>query len=499
MTAVRPRRLTTVLEPDPGRVLARPFVPGEWSGTAGTSRVAAVIGRVLAIADDDVRPVLDAVRALFSDRHRDLDAILLRHGRMLQAAHDDLAGVTVDRLRLVGAYFTQEYAVEAAALTNPSMVPAPGAGPGADGTARFVLSARAIGEGHISSIVFHTGVIDAGGDVRMDPVSGHLVGATRTDTLYDRALFGRQLETAGADAGVVAAVMGHLPDRFSMEELESWLRAFAGHQPDESATHEVVRLSHWLASANYTAVFPEDSEIGDRVLFPSGPTESRGMEDARFVRFADDGVVRYYATYTAYDGFTIRPQLIHTADFVTFRIATLNGVREETKGMALFPRRVGGRYVALTRPDRESIAVATSDHPREWGAGSTVVWRPGSTTWDLVQLGNNGSPIETEAGWLVLTHGVGPMRRYVLGAMLLDLDDPTRPLGYLPEALLTPSQDQRDGYVPNVVYSCGGMLHGNCLVVPYGFSDSGTGIATFDLDAVLDRLTGEGAARVHAA
>lgn len=496
--AVHPERLTAVLEPDPRRVLARPFIPGEWGGPAGTSRVATVIDRVLAIPEGDIAQLLAQVHARFAGRHRDLDAVLERHGAL--GLMPDGPAVPADRMRLLGAYFTQEYAVEGAALTNPSMVAAPDVGDAAPGELPFVMSVRAIGEGHISSIVFRTGVLDGSGGVRIDDVNGQVVGATRREPQYDRVLFGRQLIAAGADHGVVASVMGHLPGRFSMEQLESWLRAFIAHPSDDPVTHEVIRLSHWLASANYIAAFPDDSQIGDRVLFPAGPTESRGMEDARFVRFLDeDGSVRYFATYTAYDGFTIRPQLIETADFTSFRISTLNGVRDQTKGMALFPRRIDGHFVALTRPDRESIAVATSDHPREWVRDPTIVWRPGTTTWDLVQLGNNGSPIETEAGWLVLTHGVGAMRRYVLGALLLDLQDPTRPLGYLPHALLEPSDAERDGYVPNVVYSCGGLVHGGRLVVPYGFSDVGTAIATFPLDEVLDRLTTVGRRQLDAA
>jgi predicted GH43/DUF377 family glycosyl hydrolase len=326
--------------------------------------------------------------------------------------------------------------------------------------------------------------------VQVDRPGRFVVDGTSVDTVYDRAMFQRELIEEGADEDLTAFVMGRIPPQFTANELESWLHALDGYQFGAAAVHEIVRLSHWLVSSNYSASFPEDTAISERLLFPVGPAESRGMEDARFVRFVDDdGTVRYFATYTAYDGFTIRPQLIETSDFASFRISTLNGVRDQTKGMALFPRRIGGRYVALTRPDRESIAVAMSDDPREWVLDPTTVWRPGTTTWDLVQLGNNGSPIETRAGWLVLTHGVGPVRRYVLGALLLDLDDPTRPLGYLPQALLEPSEDERDGYVPNVVYSCGGLVHGDRLVVPYGFSDIGTAVATFPLDELLDRLT----------
>jgi predicted GH43/DUF377 family glycosyl hydrolase len=488
MTALRPHRTKAVLRPDPRRVLARSFIPGEWASVQGTSRVGAVVDRVLAIPDEDVDGLLAGIRDTFGARHRDFDAILQRHAATVQE-HAKGAHLSDERVCLLGAYFTQEYAVEGAALTNPSIVAAPDAdGAGPDELA-FILSARAIGEGHISSITFRTGVLDGEGEVRMDTPTGFVLAGTRREPAYDREIFGRQLIRAGADPDVVAQMTRHLPSMFSMDQLETWLRAFMDHHGFGSVVHEVVRLSHWLASANYIVTYPPRSAHDERVIFPSGPTESRGMEDARFVRFVDDdGTIRYLATYTAFDGFQIRPQLIDTPDFTTFRISTIHGVRERTKGMALFPRMIGGRYVTLIRPDHESIAVSSSDHLREWETPAQSVWRP-STPWDLIQLGNNGSPIETEAGWLVLTHGVGPMRRYVMGALLLDLDDPARPLGYLPHALLEPSEGERNGYVPNVVYSCGGLVHDGRLVVPYGFSDVGAGIATFALDPLLDRLT----------
>lgn len=480
---------STVLRPDASRVLARPFLPGEWGVVRGDSRVDDIIARVMAIPERDLGDVLAGIVDRFAGRHDDLVAVLDRHAAIV-AAHVALGRMSPDRVRLLGAYFTQEYAVEGAALTNPSLVAAPDLLPAAPGALPFVLSLRAIGEGHLSSIVFRTGTVDADGGVQVQPATPHLTAGTRTEPAYDRVLFARQLVAAGAAADVADSMTRHLPEQFSTDQLESWLHAFMERHAIGSEVHEAVRLSHHLASANYLVDFDPDTTINQRVLFPSGPTESRGMEDARFVRCTDDdGRPRFRATYTAYDGFEIRPQLIETDDFTSFRIATINGVRPPAKGMALFPRRVGGRVVALTRPDHESIAVSVSDHPREWDVEQVTVWRPGSAPWDLIQLGNCGSPIETPAGWLVLTHGVGPLRRYALGALLLDLEDPTRPLGYLHEALLEPLEAQRDGYVPNVVYSCGGLVHGDRLVVAYGIADQATGFATFDLPTLLERLT----------
>ena len=251
---------------------------------------------------------------------------------------------------------------------------------------------------------------------------------------------------------------------------------------------ETTRFLHWLASSNYRVSFPSSTEISERVLFPSGPTESQGMEDARFVRFVDDdGAVTYYATYTAFDGHQILPQLIETSDFAHFRIATLTGHAAQNKGIAIFPRRIDGNYVALSRQDNVNNFVMTTTDIRVWRE-TTLIQEP-KQPWELMQLGNCGSPLETEAGWLVITHGVGPMRQYTLGALLLDIDDPTRVIGHLREPLLSPSDDEREGYVPNVVYSCGSLMHRGHLVVPYGYADVGARVAAIDVDELLTRLT----------
>ena len=286
------------------------------------------------------------------------------------------------------------------------------------------MSLRAIGEGHLSSIEFRSGVVDADAAVRLDTPSGYATTGEPTP--------------GGA--------------------------------------------------SNYRTSFPASIDISERVLFPSGPTESHGMEDARFVRFVDDdGAVTYFATYTAFDGHQIVPQLLETADFTEFRVSTLSGRAAHNKGMAIFPRRIGGNYVALGRHDNVNNFVMTSTDIRVWH-DATKIQEP-ERPWELMQLGNCGSPLETEAGWLVITHGVGAFRRYTLGALLLDLDDPSRVLGHLAEPLLSPNDDERDGYVPNVVYSCGSMIHAGHLVLPYGFADVGAGIATIRLDDVLNRLT----------
>ena len=247
---------------------------------------------------------------------------------------------------------------------------------------------------------------------------------------------------------------------------------------------------HWLAESNYQVHFPASTAISERIIFPVSPNESNGIEDARFVRFVeDDGSVTYYATYTAYNGRVILPQLIETDDFLNFRVLTLNGRAIQNKGMALFPRRIGGRYAMLSRLDDENLFLSFSDNPHFWS--DPILLQQPEETWEFVKLGNCGSPIETTAGWLVLTHGVGPMRQYCIGATLLDLEDPAKVIGHLKEPLLKPQGDERDGYVPNVVYSCGSLIHQDRLILPYGVSDSASSIVTIELGDLLAALTDE--------
>lgn len=417
------------LAPDPRRVITRPFVPRE--EIDGSARVTIVLRRIVAMAEAEVDELLAGTRQLFAGRHRDLDEIFDRSFDVVapHLADVDRSPDTVStaRRRLIGAYFTQEYSIEAAALANPSIVASPDQSALAAGDVRFVMSLRSIGEGHTSSIQFRTGVIGSDGGVEIDEPSGYAVTGAPT--------------------------------------------------PEHPGS----------APSGYGVTFPTSIPVSERVLFPSVPAESHGMEDARFVRFVDDDAsVTYYATYTAYDGHRIGPQLIQTGDFSEFRVTTLTGRAARNKGIALFPRRIGGAYVALGRHDNVNNYVMRSDDVRVWDH-ATLVQEP-RRPWELMQLGNCGSPIETAAGWLVITHGVGPVRRYTLGALLLDLDHPTRVIGHLREPLLSPESDEREGYVPNVVYSCGSMIHGDHLVLPYGFADAGTGVATIPVARLLDRL-----------
>jgi predicted GH43/DUF377 family glycosyl hydrolase len=389
---------------------------------------------------------------------------------------------------LIGAYFSHEYSVEGAALLNPSIVFAPDQTGCGAGQRRFVMSLRAVGEGHISSIEFRSGTIDAAGDLTFDPAGEVLVGGTRAaPAWYGRDQFQGKLSELGADNSLTWKILNRLDARFTRPELESALAWLEENGPAQVISHETVKLMRMLAASSYVTSFPPDSKLGERVIFPAGPHETRGMEDARFVRFDDvDGSGRYYATYTAFNGFEILPQLIETEDFTTFGVSTLHGAAAQNKGMALFPRRVGGRYVMLSRKDRENLYLTTSDDVRVWNE-TQELYRP-SAPWELLQIGNCGSPLETEAGWLVITHGVGPMRTYAIGAILLALDDPGRVIGRLREPLLTAEGSEREGYVPNVVYSCGSVIHGDQLVLPYGFSDCGVGVARCSVPQLLAEL-----------
>lgn len=477
--------------PDPRRVILKPHLPDEKIFPDG-----GLLDRILNIPDEEVDGILAVAMARFEGRHRDIEAALERHFRVVVREACELADEEATRLSslsspqrlLIGAYYTGEFSIEAASLTNPSMVPAPDQSGLEPGAQRFVLSLRAIGEGHLSSIEFRSGVVDRDGDITVDVRSQYAVTGTHAPAVFDKSVFSAMLREMKVMDDVAASMIRALPVRCSLDELEDAIATVEGVRSPRRLTHPTLRAMHWLAKSNYSVGYPDSSELSERVIFPGSAVESNGMEDARFVRFVDDdGSVKYYATYTAYDGTHILPQLIETDDFVTFRVATLIGTCAQNKGAALFPRKIDGEYVALSRYDGENNYVMRSSNIRIWETSERI--ESPKTYWDLARIGNCGSPLETEAGWLVITHGVGPFRTYSLGAILLDIDDPSRVIGRLSEPLLTPSEDEREGYVPNVVYSCGAMIHEDFLVLPYGYSDVACRIATIPLDSLLGRLS----------
>jgi predicted GH43/DUF377 family glycosyl hydrolase len=477
------------LRPDPSRVVARLFVPGQEGLIVGESRAGSVVERILALDDATASAALAGVYERFSDRHRDLGAVLDEHFELVSHRFARPLELSDARRRLVGSYFTQELAVEAAALCNPSLVAHPDQAGTQPGETRGVMSLRAIGEGHISSVEFRTGIVDEAGSFRLDEPGSHIVAGSPAKRRYRTEHFRRLLHASGDWGSSASFVLDSLAATFDVDEMEVALRALRDQIVTRGDAERTIERFRQAAASNYEVSFPETSSISERVLLPSTPAESHGMEDARFVRFVDDdGTQTYFATYTAYDGAHIAPHLLETGDFRTFRSTQMTGKAATNKGLALFPRRVGGSFAALSRWDREGNALVFSDDPTSWE--DPVPLDRSNGAWDLVQRGNCGSPIETADGWLVLTHGVGPMRSYAIGAELLDLEDPTRLLGQLHDPLVVPEADERDGYVPNVVYSCGSLVVGDTLVVPYGMSDASVGVVTVSLGSLLERLVG---------
>ena len=484
LVARSPQRLAA----NPSRVITRLFVPGQEGFEHQESRAGAVLTRILALDEAQVRSSLDDVVVRFNGRHRDLAGTFRRHAHELADRLDPGRELSDARKLLLGAAFTSEYAIEGAALCNPSMVAHPDQAGTVAGSLRFLMSVRGIGEGHHSSIGFRTGVVDAAGGVTIDdPAPFATVGAAEP-ALLDAAVFRSELARLD-DAGEAADyVLDRLGQSFTRAALDQQLAQLQTRLSTRGHAEETISSFRSIAERTYAVEFSDRITLSERVLWPSMGAEQAGMEDARFVRFIDDdGSITFYATYTAYSGSHISQQLLETTDFQSFTSAPIVGPAAANKGLALFPRRIHGRFAAMSRSDRESNTVAYADHLSVWPS-ALPCQRP-SRAWEVLQLGNCGPPIETDAGWLVLTHGVGPMRTYRIGAILLDLDDPTRIIGQLPQPLVSPATDEQDGYVPNVVYSCGALVHADTLVLPYGIADAAIGVTTVPLPELLAALS----------
>lgn len=478
------KRTGITLRPNNSRVVIRPF------DVANDNRVEKIIARVSALSEGEVEGLLEKVMSEFRERHQRTREFFLHRFEHVRRHLLTDQPLSENRRLLIGSYFTSEYALESAALFNPSMVWHPDQSGLPDGTRRFVLSLRATGEGHISSITFRSGTIDAANHIRVDDPTRFVVAPDLVpNALYEKPLFYRKLTELGINGPFTDLVVAALGETFALDDLGRTLRNVLRH--NRARQHEFEPLAHTmlvLAKANYEIRFDPALNVSERVIFPSSPTETNGIEDARFVRFMHaDGRVTYYATYTAYDGRVTFPQMLETEDFLHFKVGTLNGPEVKNKGFAMFPRLVNGQYAMLSRQDNENIYLMYSDMPHFWYTKELIA-KP-TYSWEFVQLGNCGSPIETEAGWLVLTHGVGPMRKYAMGALLLDRADPARVIGRLSAPLLEPNASEREGYVPNVVYSCGAALHGRELVIPYAMSDYASTFATVPLDDVLNAMT----------
>lgn len=429
----------------------------------------------------------------FHGRHQSPESFFLQRFNDLRSYLFTDVALTQNRALLLGAYFTQEYALESAALFNPSMVWHPDQSNLAQGSRRFAMSLRAVGEGHISSIVFRSGTVDRNSQIHMDvPAKFATTPRLIPDSSYNKDLFQRKLIELGLATPFSNEVMSTLPSEFTLERLEQTLKAsLRQHRVHHAEIAPLVDRIIMLAKSNYTILYSAEHDLSERTVFPLSPTETNGIEDARFVQFTDDhGQACYYATYSAYDGRMVLPQLLETTDFLQFKMHTLNGAAIANKGLALFPRMINGQYVMLGRQDGEHLFLMYSDMLHFWHTKELII-KP-TYPWEYVQLGNCGSPIETEAGWLVLTHGVGAMRKYCIGAVLLDLENPARIIGRLREPLIAPNEQEREGYVPNVVYTCGSIIHQDQLIIPYAMSDYATTFATIGVPELLASMTSSG-------
>jgi predicted GH43/DUF377 family glycosyl hydrolase len=480
---VEVKRLPILLEPDASRVITRFFSVGD------EQRVRGILARLLTIPEETVETLLAKLEDDYRPLHAGIDDAFREHYTAVKHHITNQDAVSDARQRFIGACFTMEYAIESAALFNPSMVQAVDQSNVPPGSVRFLMSLRATGEGHISSIVFRRGLIDSDGNVSVNP-RGRYSRTARPTTpdQFDKQNFVRQLQALDAWTRHAQDVLSRLGARFTRTELSNAINDIRRQSTVTGALEESNDILLDLTQANYQIPLAPEMDMSEVVVFPYSENERHGIEDLRLVRFTDDdGSDRLYGTYTAYDGSQIFPQILTYAFGQNVEIHLLMGKSAKNKGMALFPRKIRGRYAMIARLDNESLYYMESDDVRVWDEASLLCVP--KLPWEVMQIGNCGSPIETDAGWLLLTHGVGPMRQYCIGATLLDRDDPSRVIGQTTEPLLVPTGSERFGYVPNVVYSCGGMIHAGKLILPYAMSDLATSIAVIDLQELLDSLT----------
>ncbi len=510
-----------VFSPDPSRIIARFLYLSD-------DRSAELIKKVLAMPEKELKTALSQLLRGYSRRHRNISHVFEKYYNRLEPIFEKI-GVDRDHLTLaqktlIGSYFTMEYSIESAAFFNPSVVEHPDQSETSSDEKRVIFSFRATGEGHISSIVFRSGILDRNNNLTLEPVGKMLAEADVIKrNVYSKKTFQKKLdemhdhpsgpyliekldEMQVAENIIIPVAINHpevvheqkpavspdfilekLGEHFTYGDLMLLIKKAS---KDPAITEDQIMILNqmmWLASSHYEIHFSIDSAISERVIFPISATEQKGIEDARFVKFTDDnGEITYYATYTAYDGITTLPKLISTKDFYDFKILPINGKIAQNKGMALFPRKINGKYAMLCRIDGVNNYIAYSKSINMWNEAK-ILQKP-KYPWELVQIGNAGSPIETEEGWLVITHAVGSMREYSLSATLLNLENPEIEIGRLSTPLMVPNEQEREGYVPNVIYSCGSIVHNNDLIIPYAMSDHSSSYATVDLKELLTTL-----------
>ncbi len=447
-----------------------------------TTRIQNVISRIAALTEEEATQTIDNLMKEFDGRHRDIQDTFQDHFNTIHELK--LAGAEqfseVKQL-LLGAMFTMEYSIQSAALFNPSIVPHPDQAGLQPHEQRFIMSLRATGEGHISSIVFKTGIVDDKGKITLDEAPEYFTRVPKNTGYHYNKSFLKAC--AQRYPGFNDAVLDFFPSSFTTDFINTV--AEIKSEEDISIMGSISMLQQ-IADTNYELSPSASVPMNEKVIFPNAKGECMGMEDVRFVKFKEGGNTCYYGTYTAYNGHHIKTQLIETTNFDVFKIRTLYGAAISDKGMALFPEKVNGQYVMISRQGGEMINIMFSDDLYYWQNYQQLM-QP-VYPWEMLQLGNCGSPVKTEKGWLLLTHGVGPMRTYVISAILLDLQDPTKIIGRLNKPLIKADETERDGYVPNVVYTCGLLQHGKLLLIPYAVSDSATGFVTVDTDEILNEM-----------
>ncbi|MEO5682161.1 MAG: glycoside hydrolase family 130 protein [Chitinophagaceae bacterium] len=484
--AVTVNRKDILFEADQTRVIARFMYTSDERGME-------LINRLLLLTEKEQQAFLTQVLRDYSKRHRSISRIFEQHFNKLAHLFTRLSidphTLTHTQRILIGSYFTMEYSIEAAAFFNPSIVEDPDQSELAPGEKRVIISFRATGEGHISSVVFRSGVIDTNNNIVIEPPGKMLESPAHIKNhTYHKASFQRKLkEMQDCNSIAYPVMMDKLTESFTYEELKRYVEETRVLVNADANSMVLLNEIMWLASSHYEIDFSVDTAISERVIFPIADTEMKGIEDARFVKFTDDdGEVTYYATYTAYDGITILPKLLRTKDFYHFKVMPVHGEVAQNKGMALFPRKINGKFAMLCRIDGVNNYISFSENINVWRKAALL--QTPRFPWEFVQMGNCGSPVETPDGWLVITHGVGPVREYVLGVSLLDLQNPEKEIGRLSTPLLVPNAKEREGYVPNVVYSCGSMIHGGNLVIPYAMSDYASTYATINLMELITEL-----------
>ncbi len=480
------QRSGCILYADPARVIAKFFLPGSETRPQGALHVDTIMKRVLHMRDVEVTLTLKKTLERFRERHYQLGDIILKNYERVAHHMPTNVDISQERKELIGAYFTQEFAVEGVALFNPSMVLHPDQSGLAADQIRIILSLRAIGEGHVSCIEFRVGTFSESAGLHVEEPGLRVVSGEAAPISLTRDLL---METLDHHIGTVLyeELYRLLPDEFDSDHLGDVITLILKDSLITEGSGEIAKQIRRIASANYQLHFPVDRDLSECIIVPTSSDERQGVEDARFIKFDEgDGTSLYYATYTAYDGQQISQHLLQTRDFRNFEIRTLIGQAAGNKGMAIFPRRVNGSYMAISRWDNETISIAQSSNLVSWNPPVPLQFP--EEPWEFVKLGNCGSPIETPDGWLLLTHGVGPIREYSIGAILLDLADPSILIGALRQPLLIALEEEREGYVPNVVYSCGSLLHGNTLILPYGCSDLKTRFAYVDFAGLMKQL-----------